>query len=283
MASLAQTVQIRQRSKEKEKAEVAASGGPEGWLRSRARELLPLFPGGLAPSEFFGESLDGWLDAAERAKQCARCPPEGGACENSQNAWPDGEIIVPDEQKGIRSEPCKKWQAFVVWRTLGAGNVPEPFRTLTPLSELPDMQHVEPRLAEARRSGVRDWYFVTGGDARAHRHALVTLAYELGINIYKKGFWYDWSARVAVGLREHMNDGDELDLRHKLRTVPVLALDNVNPTAWKPWFIEAIDEILYARAGRATIIASSKSVAELAEKLPLTCAVLESAIEVRLG
>jgi len=244
---------------------------------------LPLFPAGLGQSEFFGESLDGWLDAAERARQCAHCPPYGGACDNSQNAWPDGHVIVPDSAKGIRSEPCKKWQGYVVWRALGAGNVPEPFRTVAPLSDLPDYARIEAGLDEARRSGASVWYFVTGGDAREHRHALVTLAYELGVTIYKRGFWYDWSARVAVGLREHMTDDDNLDLRHKLRSAPVLALDNVNPTGWKPWFVEAMDEILYARAGRTTILASSKSVAELTKQLPLTGALLESAIEVRLG
>lgn len=284
MASIGRRLtELRQSSKEREQAEVAASGGPEAWLRSRARELLPLFPGGLGPSEFFRESLDGWLDAAERMKQCARCPTEGGACDNTQLAWPDGHVIAPDAEKGIRVEPCKKWKGYGVWKALGAGNVPAPFRTLTALSDLPDYAHIAPALNEARRSGASAWYFVTGGDARQHRHALVTLAYELGVTIYRRSFWYDWSARVAVGLREHMNDDDNTDLRHKLRTVPVLALDNLNPTGWKQWFIDAMDEILYTRAGKTTILASSKSPSELAEMLPLTGTLLESAVEVRLG
>lgn len=283
MGQILKGVDLRQRSKEKERAEVDQSGGPEAWLRLRARELLPLFPAGLPPSEFFGESLGGWLDAAERQKQCARCPTHGGACDNSQNAWPDGEVIVRDPDKGIRSAPCPKWPGYLVWRQLGAGNVPEPFRALAPIASLPDHDRILPALEAARRSGEKHWYFVTGGDARSHRHALIALAYELGVKIYKRGFWFDWSKRVAVGLREHMNDDDTLDLRHKLRTVPVLALDNVNPTEWKPWFVEAMDEMLYARASAATILASSKSVMELAEMFPLTGTLLGGAIEVRLG
>jgi hypothetical protein len=145
-------------------------------------------------------------------------------------------------------------------------------------------EHLAPALSEARRAGTADWYFVTGGDAREHRKVLVTLGYELGVVIYGKRFWYDWSARIAVALRDHMNNQDDsVDLRHLLRTVPVLAVDHVNPTSWKPWFIEALDEVLYARSGRATVLASSKSARDLSELLPLTGPLIEAAIEVRLA
>ena len=245
---------------------------------------MPLYPAGPSESEFFGESLDGWLDGAVRTRQCAKCPPFGGACDGSQNAWPDGQIIVADPVRGIRGAPCEKWSAWQTWKLLGAANVPEVLREVRPVHELGGFEAVLAQpFADARTWGAKHWYFVTGGDARQHRHALVSLLVELGVVIYQKSFWYDWAERIAVGLRDHMNDDDSLDLRHKLRVVPVLAIDHINPTGWKPWFTEAMDEILFAREGKVTILGSSRSVLDLQAALPLSGEVIERAIRVSVG
>lgn len=171
-----------------------------------------------------------------------------------------------------------------MWKLLGAANVPEVLRELHSVQDLDCYERVLAQpLENARAWGAKDWYFVTGGDARRHRRALVTLLVELGVVIHQKSFWYDWAARIAVGLRDHMNDEDSVDLRHKLRTVPVLAIDHVNPAGWKPWFAEAMDEILYARAGKVTILGSSRSVLALQEALPLAGDVIADAVLVEIG
>ncbi|HEX9640972.1 MAG TPA: hypothetical protein VGB13_06640 [Candidatus Krumholzibacteria bacterium] len=275
---------MREKSKQAERELVQRVGGPVAWLRRRAPELLPLYPAGPSESEFFGESLDGWRDGAVRARQCGKCPPHGGACAGSQNAWADGQMIVRDAERGIRGVECEKWQPWLVWKLLGAANVPETARVVCPARELGCYESalVGP-FDEARQWGGKHWYFVTGGDAREHRHVLVALLVELGVVIYQKSFWYDWTARIAFGLRQHMNDDDSLDLRHKLRTVPVLAIDHVNPASWKPWFTEAMDEILFAREGKVTILGSSRSVLDLQAALPLSGEVLERAVRVTVG
>jgi len=274
---------LRARSKETERESVRRAGGPAAWLRRRAPELLPLYPAGPSESEFFAESLDGWLDAAARARQCGKCPPEGGACDESHNAWDDGRIIVADPERGIRGAPCPKWERWLVWKMLAGANVPEILRAARPVQTLPCYEAaLAGPLAAARSHGQKHWYFVTGGDARAHRHALVTLMMELGA-VHGRNFWYDWSARIAVALRDHMNDDAAFDLRHKLRTVPILAIDHLNPTDWKPWFLEAMDEILFAREGKVTLVASSRSVLDLQAAFPLSGMVIEQAVRVEVG
>lgn len=245
--------------------------------------LLPLYPAGIPSEAFYRETIGGWLDAAERVKECGRCPPEGGACDGRGNAWGEGRVIVKTLDEGIGAGSCSKWPGYVTARLLASANVPLPLRQPRPIEAIRGYEKtIRPVFEEATRSKKSAWFFVTGGDARAHRYACVSLAYELGSLVYNRAFWYDWAERVAVGLRAHMNSDAETDLRHKLRSVHVLAIDHVNPSGWKDWFREAMDEILSERSDRPTIIASSKSAEELAAMLPVSAPLIESAVEVNL-
>jgi hypothetical protein len=89
-----------------EKAEVESYGGHEGWLRAKAKALLPLFPSGVPKAVFESDTLALWLDGAARAEQCARCPPYGGACWESHLSFPDGQTVHADPEKGLRSDFC---------------------------------------------------------------------------------------------------------------------------------------------------------------------------------
>lgn len=264
---------------QRERQAVASYGGHVEWLRVKARELLPLFPSGLTEATFESDTLAFWEDAALRMRQCGVCPAHGGACADGHLAFPDGEIIVPDPVKGIRSEPCEKWQVWLIRDQLMGANVPaymsEPDVTLIP-------EEFQRALTEARRTRQPRWYFFTGGDPRRHRHLLVALLYELE-KIYKKSMWFDWTPRVFSLLRAHIDDSSKPDPREEIRTKNVLAINIVAPKKWKDWFAEAIDEALFSRSGKVTVIASPLDIQELTEILPFTSEILEGAVQVEFG
>ena len=263
---------------EEQRRQVASYGGHEGFLRQRARALLPLLPQGVSREIFESDTPAFWEDAGKRIEECARCPSYGGACAEGYLAWPDGEVIVPDEKKGIRGESCKKWGIYRVRERLMAGNVPAhltiPDATLIP-------EHARQAMDETRRTGEAKWYFVTGGDPRRHEALVVALLDEL-VQITKRTFWYEVSASVFAKAIKHQRDPDLPDPTDRFRSVNALAFLIVTPERWKEWFVETVDEVLASRGDKTTIIAYAKSADALGELMPLTHPLFASAVQVEL-
>jgi hypothetical protein len=264
---------------QRERQVVGSFGGHEAWLRAKARDLLPLFPAGISQAVFESDTLAFWEDAALRMRQCAACPSHGGACADGHLAFPEGEIIVPDPVKGIRSGFCEKWQLWLVRDQLIGANVPD-YMSEPDVTLIPDV--FLRALEEARRTRRPRWYFFTGGDPRRHRHLLVALMYELE-KIHKKSMWFDWTPRIFSLLRAHVDDSSKPDPRDNLRTKNVLAVNIVAPKKWKDWFAEAMDESLISRTGKVTIIASAFDIKALADIMPFTSEMLESAVQVEFA
>jgi len=262
-----------------EKAEVASYGGHAAWLQAKARPLLPLFPSGLSESIFESDTLVFWEDAARRIEQCKRCPPHGGECVDSHFCWADGDMIVPDQVKGIRGEQCPKWPTWRIRELLLRLNVP-PHLTDPEFAVLPPV--VAQALTATRQDRQPRWYYVTGGDPRRHERLLIPLLYELSL-IFLRTCWFDVTASVFRRSLEHQRHSELEDPFDRLRDTHVLALNIVSPGAWKEWFVEGIDEALYARSGKTTVLAHAKPADELAEKLQLSAGLLTSAIQVELG
>lgn len=261
-----------------QREEVALCGGHEAFLQRRAKLLLPLFPAGISRELFESDTPVFWEDAAARIKQCARCPSYGGACAGGNLAWPEGEVISKDEQKGLRGDACAKWKTWLVRSRLMSSNVPA--HLATPLGHAPEaFSNV---MRESSRTREPRWFFVTGGDPRRHAAAVVPMLYELS-ELHRRTSWFEVSAGAFSKAIDNRKDPSSPDPFDRLRTAHVLAFVIITPERWKDWFVEAMDEVLSSRHSKTTIIAYAKSSAELSERLPLTSMLLTNATELALS
>ena len=264
---------LHQNERRQFSAEVTQLGGPVAWLRTYAHRTLPLFPQGLPEAVLLGETRAFWVSADQRIGECGRCPAHGGACADGKIAVPEGMVITVPSDGGIELTPCAKWREYELRQALTAWNVPPP---------LADARVTEPVLSPAaieymnNRTG---WCVVTRADRRTAPDLLVPM-FEFVAHAAGGSAWYDWCPRVARMLRAYFdNRGTEEDPRGRLRDATVLALDFVDPRRWQPWFVDALDELLYLRAGRTTLLATPLGIDELAQALELCGSALQTAVE----
>lgn len=192
--------------------------------------------------------------------------------------WPDGHHIVPDPVKGIRSEFCLKWPTWVIRERLIRFNVP-PHLTEPDFALVPE--RVQQEFSYTRRDRLPRWYYITGGDPRRHESLLVPMLYDLA-EIMGRTCWFDVTASVFRKSLEYQRNTELSDPLDRIRDTHTLALNIVNPTVWKDWFQDGMDEALYSRSGKTTVIAHAKSAEELGKILPLSAGLLQDAIQVEL-
>lgn len=214
-----------------------------------------------------------WASASARIKSCGRCPEEGGACAGSKSAIEDG-VIVEASRGAPSLRHCAKWDRHLYRQKLFAANVPRHLAG-TRLDSLilgeRAREVIDGYVAKARsRPSTIGWLVVTGGAPQRRAELLVALMHEVAHARRGGTAWFDWCPRLAVVSRVYLDDRSGEDPRQRHRQTGVLALDFVDPTRWQPWFTDSVDELLYARAGRPTLLGTGLPIEQLAAALPLS-------------
>lgn len=106
--------------------EIARAGSLSGYLREAYGEAVAaLVPEGTDVDLFIqGSTPAGLMAAKERLAFCARCPAEGGLCDDEQiRDFRPGHLPVWRDR--LDAEPCVKWPGHLLRRRLRRAGVPE--------------------------------------------------------------------------------------------------------------------------------------------------------------
>lgn len=108
---------------------IEEAGGPSLWFRKQAprcRSAVADSSNGIpSPIDLeaflLSQTESYWTGMEVRLRECAHCPPEGAACENSQDRIPPGEQVRPALIDGALREKwlrCPRYKEFLIRRRL---------------------------------------------------------------------------------------------------------------------------------------------------------------------
>jgi hypothetical protein len=257
---------------------VSEAGGPEAFIREVAPRALSLFAGPWSAKLVATENLVGWSQANERLAQCATCPGHGRTpCDGSLGLKEGLKIRIDVES--IHFDDCDRFSDWKRERRILAAGIPSALSAVT-------LDRLFERVADGRypiRDQLRAWmgkvlkesaapsFLLTGGQSRKRTELAAAIARNLCRNPFLH-VHYTFGPLLAALLREHYNDETDEDPLAKCAAADVLIFDFLDPVpisreAWKPWFIERIDRMLYGRlsAEKPTILSSRASLVEISE------------------
>jgi len=229
------------------------AGGAAGWLSLHG---LGDCPDDLTIEELTSETQAFWQDAAVRARSCARCPEQGGACAQELSCFEHGSYLEwTDRMPTVKR--CTRWPEHVIRQRLAECGVPFRLQGFQEAS----FQCVTEQLAQARfETSVlvklwieqraipcgSPWLLFSGNHGSGKSHLMIA-----ALRTVRR-------VRPAVRVWYHDKEASE-DPFAQLREAKLLALDKVNPSQWKPWFHKEVESVLRDRwdAGLATMLASN--------------------------
>lgn len=257
-------------------SEIYRLGGPEAYIRATAPRLLPLYPGPWTEEIVRAETTAGWVRADERLAQCAKCPPHGGTCDQDGGA-PRGHLVRADG--GVLSyERCQKWPEWVDRKNLITAGVPESgvgwafarlFEVAPPgVYPMRDMLFAWTAEVAARRKPLP--FVLTGGQPQERTRIACAIARAAVRGNQRRLLHYTYGPKLAAELMVHFQEKSEVSPLTACEESFVFIFDACDPKppnreAWKPWFLEKVDQMLLKRIGdqMPTIIVSRHTKAEL--------------------
>lgn len=121
---------LHQAGQEAFQAELAAAGGALKWSRSRLPLVTALVSGttdsATMETVVTTETQAFWTGIEARLAECARCPPEGAACEPSSERISPGKVVrlqVSGARARAIETPCERYSEFRMARKLEAAGV----------------------------------------------------------------------------------------------------------------------------------------------------------------
>ena len=268
----------------RQEARILELGGPAAYVQEKAPRISSQYSGKVTLKLVMSDNEYAWTFAGERTEECARCPPKGGTCANSKDP---GETIVI-ENEALGRGKCGKYVGYVLRKNMAFRGVPE---TLLDVS-LDDL--LEKNANYPLRVDLAKWIWkaikhqkpfpllLTGGHGWDRTQLMAAIMrnlcqdWPLFMNAH-----YTFGPRLAMQLKEyyklHDQAGEADSPLYQCGKCDVLVIDNIDPRPpgkeeWKPWFIEAIDYMLWERISenKTTLMASRMSAKELAEFFDLS-------------
>lgn len=257
---------------------------PLKWLKSSTKRLLRVVPEGIPAAALVAETEAFWLSADARLAQCAQCPSHGGACAGSHSAVPDGNTIVRAPEGGnVLVEPCPRWALYKRRMSLSRTGVPNQLLATDLASMLATATHsvrtaVTRYITELQASEDHRWLVLTGGSVMQRTKLLVAVLGAV-LDQHQQRCLYDWSPQLFKNMLSHINNQGPNPLE-PINDAWFLALDFVDATRWKQWFVDEIDNLFFSRWGKPLAIGTPRTVDQLSKDFEQSGGCFEGAIVV---
>lgn len=237
----------RRLDRERLDSEIARSGGPLVFLRTRFPLLATTAPDALSDESMSRTTLVDLSDAERRLQGCAMCPPEGGICATDHAGHKPG--TQPSFQTGrMVFSDCSRWPEYRIRTRIMTGGVPKRYAGIAigalwdKLSE--DTQSALKTFSKAFRAGEFSTLVVGGAQSTL---VCVAMLRSLVMNNESISFRFMRTPELSRDLKTYFATQGSKDPLDDTSEVTILVLCDVNLEYAQQWFRDAVVELTQSR------------------------------------